>query len=174
MSDIVTFGLAPSIFFAVDAGAYGRPWSALALVAAAGYVVAVLLRLARYASEPDEGTGRSLVGLPSPPSAMAATALVVLHPPAPLALAGFVTLSALMVASFPFPRIDAATAPLMGAWWAFAAVTATRVIPPWPVAAFTLAAISGLLLLVPLRRYAPGLKTVSIAASARSIVSTRE
>jgi hypothetical protein len=104
---------------------------------------------------------------------MAATALVVLHPPAPLALAGFVTLSALMVASFPFPRIDAATAPLMGVWWAFAAVTATRVIPPWPVAAFTLVAISGLLLLVPLRRYAP-VKTVSIAASARSIVSTRE
>src|SRR5947207_2814138 len=52
MSDIVTFGLAPAILFAVDAASYGDPWAGLALVVAAGYAVAVLLRLARYASAP--------------------------------------------------------------------------------------------------------------------------
>src|SRR5207302_11479860 len=88
----------------------------------------------------------------SPPSAMAAVSLVVLHLPAALALAGMVALSALLVASFPFPRIVASTAPLMGAWWALAAIAALGLIPPWPVAAFTLAVISALLVLVPLRR----------------------
>jgi phosphatidylserine synthase len=93
-----------------------------------------------------------LVGLPSPPSAMAAVSLVVLHLPAPVALAGIALLSLLMIASFPFPRIVAATAPLMAGWWGLAGLAAAGLIPSWPVAAFTLVALSGLLLGVPLRR----------------------
>jgi phosphatidylserine synthase len=152
MADVVTFGVAPSVLFAVDAAAYGQPWSGVALGVAGGYMIAVLLRLARYAAAPVDGHGRGLVGLPSPPAAMAAVSIVVLHPPAPLALALMVVLSVLMVASFPFPRITAATAPLMGAWWAFGATAAVGLLPGWPVAAFTLTTIGGLLLLVPVRR----------------------
>jgi CDP-diacylglycerol--serine O-phosphatidyltransferase len=152
MSDVVTFGLAPSILFAVDAASYSGAWPEISLAVAAGYAVAVLLRLARYASAAVEGEQPVLVGLPSPPSAMAAVSLVVLHLPAPLALAGMAVLSVLMLASFPFPRIVAATAPLMTGWWALGGVAAVGLIPTWPVAAFTLVAISGLLLVVPLRR----------------------
>ena len=56
MSDAVTFGVAPSVLFAVDAAAYGEPWAAVALVVAAAYAVAVLLRLARYARRPTPRT----------------------------------------------------------------------------------------------------------------------
>ena len=153
-ADVVTFGLAPSILFAVDAAAYGSPWSGLTLVVAAAYAVAVLFRLARYAAASDEGTSHGLTGLPSPPAAMAAVALVVLHLPAPLALAAFAVLSVLMVATFPFPRIGAATAPLMAVWWGLAALVAIDLIPSWPVAVFTVVVISGLVLAVPLRRRA--------------------
>ena len=152
MSDVVTFGLAPSILFAVDAASYSGAWPGISLAVAAGYAVAVLLRLARYASAAAEEEQPVLVGLPSPPSAMAAVSLVVLHLPAPLALAGMAALSVLMLASFPFPRIVSATAPLMTGWWALGGVAAVGLIPTWPVAAFTLVAISGLLLVVPLRR----------------------
>ena len=151
MSDVVTFGVAPSVLFAVDATSYGPPWAALALIVAGGYAVAVLLRLARYAAEPDEARGRGFQGLPSPPSAMAAVSLVVLHPPALVALAAMAALSILMVSSFPFPRITHATAPLMGVWWALAATAAVGLLPAWPVAAFTLTAICGLLLVAPAR-----------------------
>jgi archaetidylserine synthase len=152
MSDVVTFGLAPSILFAVDAAAYGPPWAGIGLAVGAGYAVAVLFRLARYASAAVEGEKPLLVGLPSPPAAMAAVSIVVLHLPAPLALAGMALLSVLMIASFPFPRIVAATAPLMTGWWGLAGLVAVGLIPAWPVAAFTLVAISGLLVVVPLRR----------------------
>lgn len=152
MSDVVTFGLAPSILFAVDATAYGNPWGGIALVVAGGYAVAVLLRLARYAAAANKGDAGGLVGLPSPPAAMAAVSVVVLHPPAPVALGAMVALSVLMVASFPFPRITAATAPLMGVWWALAATVAVGLIPGWPVAAFTLATIGLLLLAILVRR----------------------
>lgn len=148
MSDAVTFGLAPAMLFVVDAASYQRPWSGLALVVGAAYAAAVLLRLARYASVPPEGGKRGLVGLPSPPSAMAAISLVVLHPPAPVALACMAALTLLLVASFPFPRIGGMITPVMVAWWAFAGVTATRVIPAWPVASFTLTLIGGLLLVI--------------------------
>ena len=151
MSDVVTFGVAPSVLFAVDATSYESPWAGLALIVAGGYAVAVLLRLARYAAEPDEAQGRGFQGLPSPPSAMAAVSLVVLHPPAPIVLAAMAALSVLMIASFPFPRITHATAPLMGVWWALAATVALGLLPPWPVAAFTLATICGLLLVAPAR-----------------------
>jgi CDP-diacylglycerol--serine O-phosphatidyltransferase len=149
MGDVVTFGLAPTILFAVDAAAYGGPWPALALVVAAGYAMAVLLRLARYASHSSglaAGGGRRLLrGLPSPPSAMAAVSVVLLHPPAPVALAAMTALAVLMLARFPFPRVSAATAPLMAAWYALAAGVVAGVFPSWPVAAFTLAMIGGLL-----------------------------
>jgi hypothetical protein len=84
---------------------------------AAGYAVVVLFRLARYAAAVDAGTSHGFTGLPAPPAAMAAVALVVLHLAAPLALAAFTVLAGLMAATFPFPRIDAATAPLMAVWW---------------------------------------------------------
>lgn len=161
MADVVTFGVAPSVLFAVDAMSYGSPWAGLALIVAGGYAVAVLLRLARYAAGPDEGDGRGLQGLPSPPSAMAAVSLVVLHPPAPVALAAIAALSILMIGSFPFPRITQVTAPLMGVWWALAATVAVGLLPPWPVAAFTLAAISGLLLVVPARLAGHRLRSLS-------------
>ncbi|MFL5927716.1 MAG: CDP-alcohol phosphatidyltransferase family protein [Gaiellaceae bacterium] len=151
MSDITTFGLAPSIFFAVDAASYRHPWGGLALLVATLYTVAVLLRLARYASTPGEEPG--LTGLPAAPAAMAAVSIIVLHLPPPLALAAMTSLSVLMVASFPFPRIVAKTAPLMGAWWALGGAAAFGLIPVWPVAVFTLTAIFALLLLIPLHRW---------------------
>jgi CDP-diacylglycerol---serine O-phosphatidyltransferase len=150
MSDVVTFGLATSTLFAVDAASYGSPWSGLALVVACGYLLAVLLRLARYASAPERG----LTGLPSPPSAMAAVSVIVLHPPPAVALGAFLTLIGLMLARFAFPRISVVTAPLMAGWWTLAALAAFGVLPAWTVAAFTLTAIAALLLscLVPSRQ----------------------
>jgi CDP-diacylglycerol--serine O-phosphatidyltransferase len=149
MSDVVSFGVAVPILFAVSAVDYGRPWSWLALVVAAGYAAAVMLRLARYAATPAGEHGRKLTGLPSPPAASAAVSVIVLQMPAPLALAGMAGIAVLMLASFPFPRVSAATVPIMAVWWGLAALAAVGPLPTWPVAAVTLAGIAVLLLSVP-------------------------
>jgi phosphatidylserine synthase len=137
--------------FAVDARSYGAPWDGLSLAVGAGYMVAAALRLARYASSRDGG-GHTLVGLPSPPAAMAAMAVIVLHPPAPVALAAFLALAALMIAGFPFPTITGLVVPFMAFWWTFAAGAAVGLVSPRVVAIFTLAVITSALVLLPGRR----------------------
>lgn len=150
MSDVVTFGCAPAVLFAVDARAYAAPWDTLCLAVGAGYLVAALLRLARYATS-REGDDHVLVGFPSPPAAMAALSIVVLHPPPLVALLAFLALAALMLGSFPFPTIRGWIVPFMAGWWVFAAVAAAGLVEPSVLAVFTLAVLTTVLASVPLR-----------------------
>src|SRR4051794_9975233 len=147
VSDVVTFGVAPAILFVVDASAYGAPWSGLALVAGAVYMVAALLRLARYIVLSNEAPGHVLTGFPAPPAAMGMLALVGLHVPAPLALGIVLCTAALMVASFEFPVLTGAAGRFMIGWFAFAFV-AIFLLPHWVPAAVTLAILACVLVWV--------------------------
>jgi CDP-diacylglycerol--serine O-phosphatidyltransferase len=156
MSDVVTFGVAPAVLFAVDASAYGAPWSGLALGVGAVYMVAALLRLARYIVLSNESAGHELTGFPAPPAAMGMVAVVGLHGPAPLALAIVLCIAALMVGSFEFPVLTGAAGRFMIGWFVFGFV-AIFTLPHWVPAAVTLALLAGVLVAVgrPRRLRAP-------------------
>jgi len=138
MSDVVTFGVAPAVLFAVDASAYGAPWSGLALIVGGAYLVAALLRLARYIVLSSAAAGHELTGFPAPPAAMAMVAIVGLHGPGPLALATVLCVAALMIASFEFPVLTGAVGRFMIGWFVFGFL-AIFTLPLWVPAAVTLA-----------------------------------
>jgi CDP-diacylglycerol--serine O-phosphatidyltransferase len=147
MSDVVTFGLAPAVLFAVDAAAYDAPWSGLALGVGAAYMVAALLRLARYIVLSNDAAAHQLTGFPAPPAAMAMVAIVALHSPAPLALGTVVCIAALMVASFEFPVLTGAIGRFMIGWFVFGFL-AIFTLPLWVPAAVTLAILAYVLLAI--------------------------
>ena len=144
MSDAVTFGVAPAVLFAVDASAYGAPWSGLALGVAAVYMVAALLRLARYSVLSNESAGHQLTGFPAGPAAMGMVGVVGLHGPAPVALAIVLCMAALMIASFEFPVLTGAAGRFMIGWFVFGFV-AIFTLPHWVPATVTLALLAGVL-----------------------------
>src|SRR4051794_25994274 len=120
MSDVVTFGVAPAVLFSVDASAYGAPWSGLALIVGGAYLVAALMRLARYIVLSNAADDHKLTGFPAPPAAMATIAIVVLHAPAPLTLVAVAGIAALMTASFEFPVLTGAVGRFAMGWFVFA------------------------------------------------------
>ncbi len=137
MSDVVTFGLAPAVLFAVEGASHDSPWDALALAAGAAYVVAALLRLARYVVASSAGGGHELVGFPTPPAAMAMVAIVGLDADPALALALVVTVSVLMIGTFRFPVMSGFVGRFIGTWFVLSLI-AIFTLPHWVPAAATL------------------------------------
>jgi CDP-diacylglycerol--serine O-phosphatidyltransferase len=147
MSDVVTFGVAPAVLFSVDASAYGAPWSGLALIAGGAYLVAALMRLARYIVLSNAAESHKLTGFPTPPAAMATIAIVVLHVPPLLALVAVAGIAALMTGSFEFPVLTGAVGRFMIGWFVFAFL-AMLTLPAWVPAAVTLAILASVLVAV--------------------------
>ena len=109
--DTISFGLLPALLFVATVHEEAGGWRIPALAAAALYVGTTMLRLARYAKvEADdlaaEGTHErgAFSGMPSPVGGNLMLALVVLQPPAPVAIAGAVLVAALLVSDFPYPN----------------------------------------------------------------------
>ena len=144
MSDVVTFGLAPAVLFAVDAAEYGAPWTGIAAGAAAVYVVAALMRLARYIVLTTTTSDHELTGFPAPAAAMGVVAIVGLHGPPLVAVAGVLAFCGLMVASFAFPVMTGGVGRFMVGWFAFAFV-AILALPHWVPAVATLVLFAGIL-----------------------------
>jgi CDP-diacylglycerol--serine O-phosphatidyltransferase len=112
MSDSVTFGLLPAMLVVASVD---DSWREPTLVAAAGYVGATMLRLARYAKAESEERaaaaklGREplrgdFAGMPSPVGGNCVLAIVVLTPPAAVAAVGVALVAWLLVADFPYPN----------------------------------------------------------------------
>ena len=138
MSDALTFGLAPAVLFAVDAGGYASPWDTVAVGIGAAYLVAALLRLARYVTlTADDAAGHALIGFPSPPAAMAMVAIVGLDLPAAVAGALVLLVAVLMTGTFSFPVMSGFVGRFIGTWFVLAFI-AIFTLPAWVPASATL------------------------------------
>ncbi|MBB6119621.1 CDP-alcohol phosphatidyltransferase family protein [Nocardiopsis algeriensis] len=103
LADVISFGFAPAFLFVVwesQAGGAGR----FAVLAGGAVLLAVIVRLARFSCQPPEAS--SFTGLPCPFGAMAVVTVVLIDPPAPVAIAVVLLISWLMVSrvSYPKPR----------------------------------------------------------------------
>jgi len=117
ISDTITFGLLPALLLVASVHE-DASWRELTLFAAAAYVGATILRLARHAkAEADEQAAAAQVGdkpvrgafsgMPSPVGGNCVLALVVLTPPAPVAAVAVAAVALLLVADFPYPNNSA-------------------------------------------------------------------
>jgi CDP-diacylglycerol--serine O-phosphatidyltransferase len=102
MCDALTFGVVPPLVLLQTPAAHGTAASVLAPVVAAGYLLAVLVRLAAFAAGEDHQD--SFVGLPTPPAAIAVIALLALRPGTIAGLAGVALIGLLMVSDYRVPH----------------------------------------------------------------------
>jgi len=128
LSDVVTFAVLPAVLLAVAGAAEGNHPKVL-LTASAAYLVAVLVRLARFsvASAPSERECFS--GMPCPLATLAVFGLVLLDPGAYPTAAAVGVMVILMISPVPYPKASRATAPLIGVW-ALAGVTGLAGVMP--------------------------------------------
>lgn len=101
LSDVVSFGFAPA-FFVVTWGVLSGGMSVLPVVAGGAVLLAVIVRLARFAYQAP-GTDY-FTGLPSPTGAMALVTVVLLDPPVYFGLAAVLLISWLMVSRMEYPK----------------------------------------------------------------------
>lgn len=109
IGDSITFGLLPGLLLV--ASLHDDPgWTGAVLVAASLYVGGVILRLARFAhhEEAERAVGGAyrpgpFSGMPSPAGGNCVLALVVLSPPAPIAVPAALGIAYLLVADIPYP-----------------------------------------------------------------------
>lgn len=113
LADVVTFAVAPAVLLAV---AEGGTDPRVLLTAGAAYLVAVLVRLARFEAADSVEARRSFSGMPCPLATVAVFALVLLDPGAYGVAAGVALIVTLMLSSVPYPKASRATAPLIAAW----------------------------------------------------------
>jgi CDP-diacylglycerol--serine O-phosphatidyltransferase len=115
--DTISFGILPALLL-VASVQDSENWREPALFAAALYVGATILRLARHAKDEAEDQaaaerlGESPVrgafsGMPSPVGGNCVLALVVLAPPGPVAALGVAVVALLLVADYPYPNNSA-------------------------------------------------------------------
>lgn len=119
LADAISFGLAPAFLVGVwGTRATDDPLERGAAIAAATLcMVAVLVRLARFATVPTaKGT---FMGLPCPMGALTVVAIVLLDPPVPAGAAAIVAIALLMVSRITYPKPQGATAVLVLLWVAF-------------------------------------------------------
>jgi phosphatidylserine decarboxylase len=115
LADAVTFGLAPA--FLVEA------WTSQAATSIAGhvtataapgiYVLAVLVRLARFASVPPKDT---FTGMPCAMAALTVGAMALLKFPVLVCMAVIIVLAALMVSAIAYPKPHGVMVVLLGVW----------------------------------------------------------
>jgi CDP-diacylglycerol--serine O-phosphatidyltransferase len=102
MCDAITFGVLPALLLIQSPAAEGAVGTVLALLVGGLYFTAAVVRLAVFADAPDHQSG--FTGLPTPPAAVVALALLLLAPGAPAALAGFALIAFLMVSPYRWPH----------------------------------------------------------------------
>ncbi len=101
LADVISFGFAPA-FFVVVWGTIAGNGTALPIVAAAAVLLAVVVRLARFACQ--EPGVDYFTGLPSPFGAMAVITIVLLDPPVLVGTVAVVALAWLMVSRVEYPK----------------------------------------------------------------------
>jgi len=112
VADAVTFGAAPAFLVAVHTGDVGlwQPWSSVALLLAAAYLVAAVARLAYFTLRSFEYS--YFLGVPTPQSALALIVVVLFHDTpafqsvAPLGeFVGVLIVAVMMVVPVPYPKL---------------------------------------------------------------------
>lgn len=116
LSDVVTFAVLPAVLLAVAGAPEGGRHPEISLIAAAAYLVAVLVRLARFsvASAPSERECFS--GMPCPLATLAVFGLVLLSPGAYPTAAAVGVMVFLMISRVPYPKASRATGPFITLW----------------------------------------------------------
>lgn len=112
LADVISFGFAPAFFIFCWAGADAS--SPLALAAPALVLVAVVVRLARFANVP-MADGR-FMGMPCPLGAMSVLTIVLLDPPLVPGLIGMAFVAYLMVSRLEYPKPRGNSAIAVLAW----------------------------------------------------------
>jgi CDP-diacylglycerol--serine O-phosphatidyltransferase len=144
LADVVTFAMTPAVLLAVAGATEGGHHPRVLLTAAAAFLVAVLVRLARFAVADSPEERRCFSGMPCPLATLAVFALLLLDPGS-YAVAGGVGLTVwLMLSSVPYPKASRATAPLIAIWALAGAAGLTGMVPLDLVAAGTVAVVLGI------------------------------
>jgi CDP-diacylglycerol--serine O-phosphatidyltransferase len=123
LADAISFGLAPAFLVAVwgTRATSNLALQGAAITAATMCLLAVLVRLARFAAIP--AAAGTFMGLPCPMGALTVVAIALLDPPVQLAAPGIVLVAALMVSRITYPKPHGATA-LVALAWLVCSVTA--------------------------------------------------
>ncbi|MQA94208.1 MAG: phosphatidylserine synthase [Streptosporangiales bacterium] len=119
LADAISFGFAPA-FFVITWGVFaGDRDAGLSVIAAVAVLLAVVVRLARFATQPPGQT--YFTGLPAPLGAMTVVAIVLLSPPPVAGVPAIIFVAWLMVSrlEYPKPSGNLAAAVLV---WIFASV----------------------------------------------------
>ncbi len=118
LADAISFGLAPAFLVAVwgTREASSLALQAAAITAATMCLLAVLVRLARFAAVP--AAAGTFMGLPCPMGALTVVAIALLNPPVQFAAPAIVLVSVLMVSRIAYPKPHGATALIALAWLA--------------------------------------------------------
>jgi len=140
LSDVLTFGLAPAVMLTAASSGDPEPWRTAILIGSCAFVLASMLRLARFTAYPAP-PGGGFYGLAMPSAAGAIIALAFARPGSALTLAGVLVVSALMVSGIRYPHADARTIPLLSVYGVFIAVALIGLIPTRPVALAWLAVV---------------------------------
>ena len=112
LADVISFGFAPAFFIFCWAGADAS--SPMVLAAAALVLVAVVVRLARFASVP--AVDGRFTGMPCPLGAMSVLTIVLLNPPMVPGLIGMAFIAYLMVSRLEYPKPRGNSAIAVLAW----------------------------------------------------------
>ncbi|MCD0451993.1 CDP-alcohol phosphatidyltransferase family protein [Actinocorallia sp. API 0066] len=115
LADVITFGLVPAAMTLAWVG-FDDDWAMPAMVAAAAFFLAIVVRLARYVTAaPEPGIFR---GMPAPLCAFTVVCVIVLEPPVPMALAAIGCVALLAVSRLPFPKPTSRTLVAVMVVWA--------------------------------------------------------
>ena len=144
LSDVVTFAMAPAVLLAVAGVAEGGTHPRVLLTAAAAYLVAVLVRLARFAVSDSPEERHCFSGMPCPLATVAVFALVLLDPGAYEVAAGVALIVWMMLSSIPYPKASRATAPLIALWALGGAGALAGLLPLDVAAAVTVTVVLGI------------------------------
>ncbi|WP_236541266.1 CDP-diacylglycerol--serine O-phosphatidyltransferase [Spiractinospora alimapuensis] len=102
LADVISFGFAPA-FFVVTWGALGAGiQGGFAVAAAAGVLLAVVVRLARFSAQAPGSD--YFIGLPSPFGAMSVIVIVLLDPPMLVGAVAILAVAWLMVSRIEYPK----------------------------------------------------------------------
>ena len=133
MGDVLTFGVAPAVVLTTSRTDDPQPWRAAILVAAFVFVVAAMLRLARFAALPGP-PGGGFYGLATPSGGGALLALSFVHPDPQVSLVVILIVSGLMISTIRYPHPARRTFPLLGAYGLLLSLALAGFLPTWPVA----------------------------------------
>jgi len=113
MCDTVTFGVVPAAAVAASSSTVSTPANWALTGAGGAYLTAMILRLVRSEMTPADELKRGFQGLPSAPASGAALSAVALNAPPPVTCLLVVTVAALTVGDYHYPRQRPAVLPII-------------------------------------------------------------